>query len=713
MLGFALLCGLVLQDTPSAPREAYEALKKETPRDAVSQVQLALWCEKNGLTTERAKHLAMATLADPENVLARSLLGLIKDGDDWRKPEDIQKNNPARDEYRRRRETAKNTADEQTKLAAWCERNGLDEEAQAHWRAVVRLDPKREHAWKALGCRKVSGRWLTDAQVAAEKAEAALQREADRHWLAALDSWKDELRSKRDEVRAEAERNLGEVTEPRAVPAVILVFFVRKDPNKRRGVQLLGQIDDPRASRALAFLALHDESGELRGMAGRALATRDPREYAGVLVQAFQDPIRYEVRPVGGPGSPGALFVEGKQVNLVRTYSPPPGPVILPTDRLGYDANGQLMAERRVGSYWEHHKALDLLVDEYVPTPKRVANVLHSPVGRAASAALLGQAGPGFSPQVLGTGLMELMAPPMTDVRMFALMSNEVSAFHNMSSLSLERELLMTVPLGRMAEEAQRAALASQEQLRQDIACLERYNTCVREMNERSRPLLQVASGVEKAGSRTEWFAWWVDQIGYAPPSKIDQPRTTVVEDLLPNYVPQQDLSTPLYGGRLLSYFRMSCFAAGTMVQTLDGPRPIESLQVGDRVLAQKTATAELVYEPVLVVHRNPPSRTFAVKAGGETIVASTFHRFWVAGRGWVMARDLKAGDPIRTLRGTASVESIEDGEVVPVFNLDVAEAATFFVGDTALLVHDNTLPDFRAEPYDRLAGPFVAVTSR
>ena len=51
-------------------------------------------------------------------------------------------------------------------------------------------------------------------------------------------------------------------------------------------------------------------------------------------------------------------------------------------------------------------------------------------------------------------------------------------------------------------------------------------------------------------------------------------------------------------------------------------------------------------------MHHNPPSKTFHVKLGGETIVSSEFHRFWKAGQGWVMARDLKVGDRLRTLDG-------------------------------------------------------------
>ena len=40
---------------------------------------------------------------------------------------------------------------------------------------------------------------------------------------------------------------------------------------------------------------------------------------------------------------------------------------------------------------------------------------------------------------------------------------------------------------------------------------------------------------------------------------------------------------------------------------------------------------------------------------GGETIVATGIHRFWKAGKGWTMARDLKAGDRLRMIGGVAT----------------------------------------------------------
>ena len=54
-------------------------------------------------------------------------------------------------------------------------------------------------------------------------------------------------------------------------------------------------------------------------------------------------------------------------------------------------------------------------------------------------------------------------------------------------------------------------------------------------------------------------------------------------------------------------------------------------------------------------------------------ILPSIYHRFWITGKGWAMARDLKAGDALRLLDGRARVAAIELADVVPVFNLTVA----------------------------------------
>ena len=55
---------------------------------------------------------------------------------------------------------------------------------------MTRLDPGRDAAWIRLGCKKQAGRWVTEAQLEAEKTEAEAQQKADRYWKPLLVKWR-------------------------------------------------------------------------------------------------------------------------------------------------------------------------------------------------------------------------------------------------------------------------------------------------------------------------------------------------------------------------------------------------------------------------------------------------------------------------------------------------------------------------------------------
>jgi hypothetical protein len=241
-----------------------------------------------------------------------------------------------------------------------------------------------------------------------------------------------------------------------------------------------------------------------------------------------------------------------------------------------------------------------------------------------------------------------------------------------------------------MAAANLKSALARQRLLA-DINDIETFNARAVERNRRISEALTTsldAPGDLRDDDEDGWKSWYYEKIGYryTPPAKATLAMN----------------ATPISSPPAI----VSCFAAGTPVATLTGPRPIETLRVGDQVLSQDTATGELRYEPVLIVHHNPPDKTLRVRlANGDSVVASLFHRFWIARHGWKMARDLKTGDVLRTLNGISPIIALEPASVQPVFNLDVAESRTYFVGDSSMLVHDNTLPPphVSVPPFDRV----------
>jgi len=250
------------------------------------------------------------------------------------------------------------------------------------------------------------------------------------------------------------------------------------------------------------------------------------------------------------------------------------------------------------------------------------------------------------------------------------------------------------------------------------VEMIEANNATVAEVNERSTGLLRALSGENFGTDVVAWLTWWADRLGFDfdPPKPPDQdeagevpykrrpplqpPRTKPFRRPQPPPVEK-----PVYTDYLTGH--TSCFGAGTPVRTVDGLKPIDEVEVGDRVLTQDADSGRLSFEAVLDVYHNRPSPTLRIDLGPEALVVTGIHRLWKAGHGWVMARELKPGDRLRTAEGgLATVGGVSEETVQRVFNLEVVRGQSFFVGRSGVLAHDNTLAYPVARPFDAPAGP-------
>ena len=91
-------------------------------------------------------------------------------------------------------------------------------------------------------------------------------------------------------------------------------------------IPVLGRIDKPMSTKILALLAVYGKSPTVRQTATEMLRGRRAEDFLDILVSLMIDVFKYEVRSVGGPGSPGVLFVEGQKFNVSRFYAPPAAP---------------------------------------------------------------------------------------------------------------------------------------------------------------------------------------------------------------------------------------------------------------------------------------------------------------------------------------------------------------------------------------------------
>ena len=144
------------------------------------------------------------------------------------------------------------------------------------------------------------------------------------------------------------------------------------------------------------------------------------------------------------------------------------------------------------------------------------------------------------------------------------------------------------------------------------------------------------------------------------------------------------------------------CFLAGTLVLTQGGPVPIESLRPGDRVLARDAASAEVGPREVLATSTRQVSELQELRVrdpatGTRTRVTGTpEHPVHLSDLGVFMPQGFAfPGLPLSAAEGEAVVEASEARPgPARVFNLEVAGAHSYFVGDGAggpwVLVHNG-----------------------
>ncbi len=462
------------------------------------------------------------------------------------------------------------------------------------------------------------------------------------------------------------------------------------------------------------MLAVFAGSKDVRSEAIAELRRRDRREYAATLIAMILRPIKYTVKPVGGPGKPGELLIKGSgsTPNLKRIYAPPgTDPAILAQagDRVRLDENGLPVIDRVTSLSLLELTGAQLFSwqQQMAAAQQQTLLTMQQRPFQSMITSSFSKSGLGAQGQKVGNLVLSAFETAAKQSLSSNLINNPywligMNTF-NGAPINPGSEIFYTVadgvqiPTGRIMVQAQKTAAVAQQQLQNDVAAIDEFNTSLNELNDRVLPVLNDVSGLNLGPDPAAWQLWFNNLVGFTS-QQASEPRTVVENVPLaykPAPIPLGSFSTPI------TAVRYSCFGAGTMVRTLTGLEPIESLKVGDQVLSQNCKTGGLSYQPILAVHHNPPSKTYRINFGEETIVSSFFHRFWKPGSGWVMARDLTEGDRIRTLNGTAEVTAKEEGKVVPVYNLDVAGDADFFVGKQGALAHDNTLPNLREPPFD------------
>lgn len=206
--------------------------------------------------------------------------------------------------------------------------------------------------------------------------------------------------------------------------------------------------------------------------------------------------------------------------------------------------------------------------------------------------------------------------------------------------------------------------------------------------NERIFDVLEETTRAQVTRDPKQWREWWQD---YNDVEIKKQTRYGFQwqERLMTSFGVQSP--STITSAPATNSSQTECFVPGTKVWTDTGIQAIETVRIGDRVLSQQPETGELSFKPVLATTIRQPVPVVQMYFESETITSTLGHPLWVTGDGWRMAKHLTPDQQLHSLFGGAHIKKIERQEgTATAINLVVADFHTYFVGETAVLVHDN-----------------------
>ena len=215
-----------------------------------------------------------------------------------------------------------------------------------------------------------------------------------------------------------------------------------------------------------------------------------------------------------------------------------------------------------------------------------------------------------------------------------------------------------------------------------------RQNEFIKQVNQRIADVVAKVSGKPMTNVAADMWKWW------------DEYNETEYQSYKPDrYKRTVSVSTyeiPTYSSAPTPSENPECFVAGTPVVTQVGMKAIETIQPGDLVLNRDMDSGALRWKPVLRATTRPPAATLDLvldegTSQAETFRCSTGHLFWVSGKGWKKASELKTGDILHGAQSPVRVSRIEKRPPALTYNLVVADAPNYFVGQHKVLTHDVT----------------------
>lgn len=234
------------------------------------------------------------------------------------------------DEYEEIREQYAETAEDQFKLAVWCEQHKLWRQRREHLQKVIELDPDHSQAREKLGYVKQDGKWLTGQELKEAKGlvrfggryvtpqekdileQKKREDESVREWHQKIRMWKNWLAGNDAAKSRQGEERLRGIQDPHAVEAVVGQLGKDKsDALRTLMCDILNNIPGEQATLELVKRCIIDVSADVRWAASEKLVEReDPasvRMLIRVLASEHTTVVRRAAESLGALGDPTAV----------------------------------------------------------------------------------------------------------------------------------------------------------------------------------------------------------------------------------------------------------------------------------------------------------------------------------------------------------------------------------------------------------------------
>lgn len=565
-------------------------------------------------------------------------------------------------------------------LARWCRSKQLSNEERAHWTQVLLDDPANSEAESRLGMKFFMGSLMTNAQIEAVKKQRADEEKQLAEWKPVVSRWRKSLAAGGETERDQAAAEMDWCQDPAVIPALEWAVLTdapktsaKRDgasPFQRQAIALLGRLPQQRATYSLAGYAVLSPQAELRSSAGEQLKSRPLHDFVPLLLSGLANPIRFDY---------AMAFDTSLGVATYRAVASQEGDSEI--RQIEYSSAASGLRPKVNGGHFTGSNSL---------TTKDFTGVnpTKTTVSKYDVTQISVTPGPRNWSEIPGAVAL---------ARQSQFLTASIEGTNARIGLMNERinEVLQQVarPEVTSTAAAKPAASAAPAKTAEDPSeCAAIPDAALADLTPAAA--LSIAN---------YWWNWWADYNESHRPEKalnsvtysdsfslqnqdhFINSHTETSKQIVYN-VPRPVFHPDIPGNPF------HCFAAGSLVTAATGPTAIERVQIGDRVLAQDPNTGELAFKPVLGTSKNPPTKLLRIVTSRGDVRLTLGHPFWIEGKGWRMAKELAVGDRVHGLNGSVTIEAIEKQPDEPVYNLTVADFGTFFIGDSQLLVHDNTV---------------------